>query len=247
MPQPKTALVTGAASGIGAAVVAQIVDEQLFDSVIAVDIDPAVVDQYSTAAYEMVMPHMVDISEYAAVQSTVDIAEEDGDICAVANCAGVSEPGWLDEITPDRWQRILDVNLTGAYNVARATCIPMYERGVGTFVTVSSGAGQRGSMSGGVHYSAAKSGQFGLVRGLAKQLSPHIRVNCVVPGLIETPLTTDSGLWNEDEIAAFEASLPAQRMGTAEEVADAISFLLGPKSSYITGELLTVDGGAQLS
>ncbi|MGM0717961.1 MAG: SDR family NAD(P)-dependent oxidoreductase, partial [Halobacteriota archaeon] len=228
---------------MGAATVESLRSNSRYDRILALDIDPTLMDTYDDEYPNPVTSHVVDISQYNAVESAIEAAEEVGDICAVANCAGTPEPGWIDEITPARWQRILDVNLTGAYNVARATCIPMYDRGYATFVTVSSGAGQRGSMSGGVHYSAAKAGQFGLVRGLAKQLAPHLRVNCVVPGLIETPLTMESGLWTEQEIRSFEAQLPAKRMGRANEVANAISFLLDPQSSYITGELLTVDGG----
>lgn len=80
----------------------------------------------------------------------------------------------------------------------------------------SSGAGKPGSASGGVHYSASKAGVFALTKGLAKQLGPHVRVNCVVPGLMETPLTTDSGLWTEEGIEAFTDELPLARLGRPE-------------------------------
>ena len=123
----------------------------------------------------------------------------------------------------------------------------MFEREAGYVVNVSSGAGQRGSASGGVHYSAAKAGVLGLTKGLAKQLGPHVRVNCVVPGLVDTPLMTDSGLWDEASVAAFEESLPLERVGEPDEIARVIEFCCGPGAAYMTGSVVNADGGGSLS
>ena len=243
MDDLRTAIVTGAASGIGQATVERLQTTDAYDRIAAFDVDESVREAFDTA----VVTHVVDVADPVAVENAVAVLESDGTVEAVANCAGISQSGWIDEIDPADWDRVLDVNLKGPFNLARAAGPAMYDRGRGAFVTVSSGAGQRGSLSGGVHYSASKAGLFGLTRGLAKQLAPAVHVNCVVPGLIDTPLTNESGLWDEDEIAAFESSVPLERVGNPEEVADAIAFLLGPQSSYVTGSLLTVDGGAQLS
>ncbi len=243
MDDQRTAIVTGAASGIGRATVERLLTVDAYDRIAAFDIDESVREGFDTS----VVTHVVDVADPIAVEDAVAALESDGTVESVANCAGISQSGWIDEISPDDWDRVVDVNLKGPFNLSRAAGPAMYDRGRGTFVTVSSGAGQRGSLSGGVHYSASKAGLFGLTRGLAKQLAPAVRVNCVVPGLIDTPLTTESGLWDEDGIAAFESSVPLERIGDPKEVADAIAFLLGSESSYVTGSLLTVDGGAQLS
>lgn len=238
-----TVIVTGAASGIGRATVDHLQENGEYDRIVALDIDEAITEMFDSP----VVPHVVDVANYESVEATVTALEEDGVIEAIANCAGISQAGWVDEISSADWDRVIDVNLKGPFNFARAAGPAMYERDRGSIVTVSSGAGQRGSLTGGVHYSASKAGLFGLTRGLAKQLGPAVRVNCVVPGLIETPLATESGLWEDGEIAEFESSIPLQRIGQPEEVAESIAFLLGDQSSYVTGSLLTVDGGAQLS
>lgn len=122
----------------------------------------------------------------------------------------------------------------------------MYDRERGAVVNVSSGAGKRGSVSGGVHYSASKAGVFGLTKGLAKQLGPHLRVNCIIPGLMHTPLTTDSGLWTKEGIEEFTDSVPLRRLGQPEEAASLIDFLCSERASYMTGAVVDVDGGATL-
>lgn len=239
----QTAIVTGAASGIGQATVELFREDSSYDRIAAFDLNPEIEEMFEPP----VVSHVVDVADSTAVKDAVAALESNGDVVAVANCAGISQPGWIDEISSSDWDRIINVNLKGPFNLAKATGPAMYGRGDGAFVTVSSGAGQRGSVSGGVHYSAAKAGLFGLTRGLAKQLAPSVRVNCVVPGLIDTPLTTDSDLWEADEIESFASTLPLGRIGDPAEIANAIAFLCSEQSSYMTGSILTVDGGAQLS
>lgn len=122
----------------------------------------------------------------------------------------------------------------------------MYDRGQGWIVNVSSGAGQRGSASAGVHYSASKAGIFGLTRGVAKQLAPRVQVNAVVPGLIDTRLASKDDLWSESEQTAFLETIPANRLGEPDEVARVIEFLSGDGAAYMTGAVVNVDGGAAL-
>ncbi|MFC6723349.1 SDR family NAD(P)-dependent oxidoreductase [Halobium palmae] len=239
---PACALVTGAASGIGRAVVERFVNDDAVDRVAALDIDPAVHEGVgeSVATYE------VDVSDHGAVHDVVDDIEETADVTAVVNNAAVSRYAWLADLDPAEWQSVLDVNLTGQYNVAHAVGPRMYERDGGAIVNVSSTAGQRGSASAGVHYSASKAGVLGLTKGLAKQLAPSVNVNSVVPGLIDTPLATDSGLWTEDELDAFLDRLPAGRLGDPDEVARVIHFLCGEGGAYMTGSVVNVDGGSDL-
>src|SRR5699024_1774212 len=163
------------------------------------------------------------------------------------NCAGISRYFWIGNLEPKEWHNIVDVNLTGQYHLAHAIAPRMYERERGYIVNVSSGAGQRGSASGGVHYSAAKAGVFGLTKGLAKQLAPYVRVNCIVPGLMDTPLATDSELWTEEELTEAVENIPLGELGDPDAVARVIHFLCGDGAEYMTGSVVNVDGGGALS
>ncbi|WP_266083252.1 SDR family NAD(P)-dependent oxidoreductase [Haladaptatus caseinilyticus] len=237
----RAAIVTGAASGIGKATVERFADDDEHEYVVGFDVDDRVTE------IDDVEGMVVDVSDYDAVMEAVTVVEEYADVASLVGCAAISRDVWVGDLEPEEWGDLIAVNLTGQYTVARAVGPKMYDRGEGTIVTLSSGAGQRGSVSAGVHYSASKAGILGLTKGLAKQLAPSVRVNCVVPGLIDTPLTTDSGLWTEEEIEAFTADLPIQRLGSADEVAEVIEFLSGEGGAYMTGSVVTVDGGASLS
>ncbi|WP_129113596.1 SDR family NAD(P)-dependent oxidoreductase [Halegenticoccus tardaugens] len=236
------ALVTGAASGIGRATVDLF--RERYDLVVGIDVDPAI--EKITVDIDGVRGYVADVRDYDHIHEIIDEIEDHADIVAVVNNAAVSRYYWIGDLDPDEWQAVLDVNLTGQYNIVRAVGPCMYERREGAIVNVSSGAGKQGSASAGVHYSASKAGIFGLTKGLAKQLAPHVRVNCVVPGLMDTPLTTDSGLWDEEGIEAFIDRVPLKRLGQPKEAADLIDFLCSHRASYITGAVIDVDGGAAL-
>lgn len=238
------AIVTGAASGIGRATVERFLDDDRHDVVAGFDIDDAITELGDE--FEQFRGFELDVADHDAVASAVAAVEADADTITVVNNAAVSRYYWLGNLDPEEWHRVLDVNLTGQYNLAHAVGPAMHDRARGAMVNVSSGAGQRGSASGGVHYSASKAGVLGLTKGLAKQLGPHVRVNCVVPGLIDTPLTTDSGLWDDDGIEEFTDRLPIDRLGDPEEVAAMIEFLCGSAASYVTGGVFEVDGGGSL-
>lgn len=244
MVDTRAAVVTGAASGIGAATVGRFVDGD-YDVVAALDVDESVHEVYEND--DAVRPFQVDVAEFEAVETAVEAVEAEAPIHALVNCAGTSRYYWIGDLEPDEWHDILDVNLTGQYHLVHAAAPAMFERETGYIVNVSSGAGQRGSASGGVHYSAAKAGIFGLTKGLAKQLSPHIRVNCIVPGLMDTPLATDSDLWTDEELAAAVEDIPLKTLGDPDAAARVIEFLCGPGAEYMTGSVVNVDGGSSLS
>lgn len=238
------ALVTGAANGIGKATAERFADGDAYDDVALLDVEDSV---HEIADTLNAIGYSVDVRDHSRVMDIVDELEEVGDIDAAVNNAAVSTYEWIGELEPEEWNRVLDINLTGQYNVIRAVAPRMYERERGFIVNVSSGAGQRGSASGGVHYSASKAGIFGLTKGCAKQLSPHVRVNCVVPGLIDTRLTVDSDLWTESEIEEFLEDVPVGRLGDPDEVGRVIQFLCGPGAEFMTGSVVNVDGGADLA
>ena len=247
--QTTAALVTGGAQGIGRAIASRFAEDSRFDVVALLDVDDSVHEV--AAELEDGVGYTVDVADHEAVREVIEDVETDAAIDAAVNNAGLSRYFWIGDLEPDEWDRILDVNLKGQYNVARWVAPRMYHRGHGAMVNISSGAGTHGSVSGGVHYSASKGGVLGLTRGLAKQLSPHVRVNCVVPGLIDTsagrPSEDEESLWTEEGREKMERLTLAQRVGRPEEVAEVVHFLCGERASYMTGSIVPVDGGAQLS
>ena len=163
-----------------------------------------------------------------------------GPLDVLVNNAGISMPGLFTEVDLDAWNRALNVNLTGARNMAAAVVPSMVSRKRGAIVNVSSMWGVSGA-SCEVPYSAAKAGLIGFTKALAKELGPsNIRVNCVAPGVIDTDMNAD--LSPEDK-AALAENTPLCRLGEPEEAAEAILFLASPKASFITGQVLGVDGG----
>lgn len=238
------ALVTGAANGIGKATAERFADDDRYDSVALLDVEDKVHDVADTLN---AVGYTVDIRNQSRVMEIVDELEAVGEITAAVNNAAVSAYEWIGDLELEEWNRVLNINLTGQYNVIRAVGPRMYDRKHGYIVNVSSGAGQRGSASGGVHYSASKAGIFGLTKGCAKQLSPHVHVNCVVPGLIDTRLTVDSDLWTKSEIEEFLEEVPIGRLGDPDEVGRVIHFLCGSGAEFMTGSVVNVDGGADLA
>lgn len=243
------ALVTGAARGIGNAIARKFAERDRYDIVACLDIDDGV--QKFADDLPGGVGYTVDVSDHEAIGDVVKDVEEEANIEAAVNNAGVSRYFWIGDLEPEEWDRIVDINLKGQYNVARWVTPHMYERERGALVNISSGAGTRGSVSGGVHYSASKGGVLGLTRGLAKQLSPHVRVNCVVPGLIDTtagqPADDDEdGLWTEEGMETMRRLILLRRVGQPEEVANVVRFLCSAEASYMTGSILNVNGGAHL-
>lgn len=172
---------------------------------------------------------------------TAQAGEALGPIDALVCSAGVALPIQLLTDTSDsQWRQVMGTDLDGVFHVLRAVIPDMVSRKAGSIVTVSSMWGVTGG-SCEAPYSAAKAGVVGLTRALAKELGPsNIRVNCVAPGVIETEMT--AFLTAEDRQALAEET-PLGRIGTAEEVADAIYFLAGEQARFITGQVLCVDGG----
>lgn len=238
------ALVTGAARGIGKSTVERLANNNAFEHVICIDID----DEVEGVADDVAggIASVIDVSESESVERAIDEFETELAIEALVNNAAVANYAWIGDLDPVEWDRTLDVNLKGQFNLIRSVAPRMYDRGRGWIVNVSSGAGQRGSASAGVHYSASKAGIFGLTRGAAKQLAPAVQINCVVPGLIDTRLASKDDLWSDDELSAFLETVPAGRLGEPDEVARVIEFLCGEGATYMTGSVVNVDGGAAL-
>ena len=159
---------------------------------------------------------------------------------ALALCAGVSHTGLLCDMTDAQWHEVLDVNLTSAFTLCRVLAPGMVSRRSGSIVTVSSMWGRSGA-SCEAAYSASKAGLIALTQALARELGPSgVRVNCVAPGVIDTRMMDEH---SDETKAQLAQETPLGRLGTPQDVARAVSFLLGDRASFITGQVLGVDGG----
>ena len=163
-----------------------------------------------------------------------------GRVDVLVSNAGIAQQKLFTDITPEEWQHMLDVNLTGAFHLCQLALPGMIRRKAGRILTVSSMWGQTGG-SCEVHYSAAKAGLIGLTKALAKEEGPSgITVNCVAPGVIETDMMA---AFTAEDKAALAEETPVGRLGTADEVAKLLVFLAGEDAGYITGQVFGVNGG----
>ncbi len=182
-----------------------------------------------------------DVASQADCEAAYRAAEQAlGRVDVLVCNAGIAQQKLFTEITPEEWQRMLDVNLSGAFYLCQLALPGMIRRKYGRILTVSSMWGQTGG-SCEVHYSAAKAGLIGLTKALAKEEGPSgITVNCVAPGVIETDMM--AGFGPEDK-AALAGETPVGRLGSAGEVARLLVFLAGRDAGYITGQVFGVNGG----
>jgi len=232
----KVALVTGAASGIGAACVRRFLDE----GAQVAGIDVAVPDSHPCDAFVA-----VDVRDGDAVSAAVKAIEAQLErVDVLVNAAGVSSFGTADTIDEAEWSRVVDINLKGTWLVARAVLPGMVARGAGSIVNLASVEGIEGGQSQ-TAYNASKGGVVLLTRSMAVDYGPNnVRVNCLCPGMIETPMTAplqDGGL--RPVLEWFEQQHLLGRCGQPEEVAAAALFLASDDASFVTGHALAVDGG----
>lgn len=182
-----------------------------------------------------------DVSDSAQVNRARDaILNRFGKIDVLVCAAGVAGKGLLMDQTDEAYDRIMNTNLFGTFAAIRAVLPCMIERRGGSIVTVSSMWGETGGACEAV-YSASKAGIIGLTRAAAKEVgSAGIRVNCVSPGVIDTPMNADL---SPEDVDSLAEETPLGRIGTAEEAAEAICFLAGEGAGFITGQVLSVNGG----
>ncbi len=186
--------------------------------------------------------------DQAACTTTVDeIAERFGRIDVLIGNAGIVHGTAILDIARDEYDEILDVNLRGNFQMSQAVIPHMRAQGAGSIVLMSSIAGQvGGGLFGSSHYASAKSGLFGLAKALARELAPEgIRANAIAPGVIDTDFT--KGRMTREIKAEIAKKVPMGRLGTSEEVAKCCLFLASDLSSYVTGTVLSVNGGLLIS
>ena len=188
-----------------------------------------------TAAYQ------ADVSEKTEVEEMFRKAEQElGKISALVNNAGIAEQILFSDITEEKWDRMFAVNVKGAYNCTQAVLPSMIHEKYGRIINVSSMWGISGA-SCEVHYSASKAALIGFTKALAKEVGlSGITVNCVAPGVIGTDM---NAAISGEILEELKENTPLNRIGTSEDVAEAILFLASDKASFITGQTLSVDGG----
>ena len=248
----KTALVTGAAHGIGRAIVHQLAADGAL--VWASDILPKELQETVDSAQPQrggsVHSALTDVTDAAAVDDVVAKASaSSGRVDILVHVAGgtIGQAGQpLETVSLEQWQAIFDVNLKGAFICSQAVAPGMKEAGEGRILIISSGAGLGVSLTGIQAYASAKAGQIGLVRQLAHELGPFgITVNSVAPGFIRSNPTTElqwEAMGAEGQQRLME-SIPVKRPGRAEDIANAVMFLVSDYAGYISGQTLSVNGG----
>ena len=239
----KTALVTGAGKGIGRAIALRLANEGANVVINYSGSEDAAADCAAECEKAGVRTLRVkaDVSDAAQVEEMFARAvEEFGTLDILVNNAGITRDKIILRMKEEDFDSVLDINLKGSYNCMKAASKIMLKQRSGRIISISSIVGLRGN-AGQVNYSASKAGIIGMTKSLARELaSKGINVNAVAPGFIETDMTKALPESGKEKLLAV---IPAGRMGKPEDIAGAVLFLAGPDSSYVTGQVLTVDGG----
>jgi 3-oxoacyl-[acyl-carrier protein] reductase len=238
----KGAIVTGAARGIGKAIALAFVREGA--KVALVDVDKEKLEVLKNEIEkEKVIAILCDITKSLEVKAMADqVRKAFGRIDILVNNAGIIRRGTIETVTEEDWDRVIQVNLKGTFNCCKAVVETMKSQRYGKIVNISSIAGKMGDITSAPGYGPSKAGMDALTKTLARQLAQYgINVNGVAPHAIETEM---SAQWSQERTKEIIASIPLGRLGKPEDVANAVLFLASDEASFITGEILDVNGGA---
>ena len=232
----KTALVTGAGGGIGAAIARRLASDGY---TVVFHSNAKGCGKMAAEAHGIAV--RADLSDQAQIEAMIaDVLAQTGHIDVLVNNAGISVTGLLTDIDPKTRRRLFDINVLAAIECARLLLPAMIRQKSGCILNISSMWGQVGA-SCEVDYSAAKAALIGFTKALAQETAPSgIRVNCIAPGVIRTPMLD---CYDEETLQSLAEETPLGRLGTPEDIADAASFLCSPQAGFITGQVLGVNGG----
>jgi 3-oxoacyl-[acyl-carrier protein] reductase len=243
----KTAIVTGGSRGIGQATALRLAEAGA-NVVVNYHSNEVVAEEVVRNARELGVDAFAlqgDVSKVEAADVLVDrTIERFGRLDILVANAGIWQGSPVELMSEETWDRVIDINLKGTWTVCRAAAKVMKQQGRGTIVIVSSTAGQRGE-AGYSNYAASKGGQISFTKALATELAPDIRVNCVAPGWVYTPLN-DTVFSDEDYERKIIEGIPLNRIASADDIALPIVFLTSDWARHITGEVVNVNGGAVL-
>ncbi len=247
MTPPRSAIVTGAASGIGRAIAERLAHDGAAVAVFDRDGDAATAAAADiVAAGGRATGHAVDVTDRAGIETAVaEVAASTGAPTILVNNAGIDFFGPFLKIDLATWNRVLEVNLTGTFHCCQVVIPHMLEAGWGRIVNISSSSAQGGQQLM-APYVASKAAMIGLTKSLALELGPKgITVNTIPPGFIDTPLlrkTEARGLLG-DSVDHHASLTPVRRVGRPDDIANACAFLVGEDAGYVTGQVIGVNGG----
>lgn len=235
----KIALVTGASGGIGGAIARRLHGQGA--TVVLSGTRAEALEAVAGELGERTQVMTCNLGDPAEAEALVGRVEsEAGQLDILINNAGLTRDGLAMRMKDEDWQQVIDVNLTAAFRLSRASLKGMMKRRWGRIIGISSIVGVTGN-PGQANYAASKAGLIGMTKSLAQEVATRgITVNCVAPGMIETPMTD---ALNDQQRERILAAIPMQRLGKSEEISSAVAYLASQEAAYVTGQTLHVNGG----
>ncbi|KAE8176392.1 SDR family oxidoreductase [Photobacterium carnosum] len=237
----KVCLVTGGAQGIGRCIV-ETFARQNATRVIACDMNMGTMVDLEQQFPNVTALELNVCDRKGVAEAVKQLTEQYGHIDVLVNNAGITRDNLIDKMTESDWDLVIDVNLKGVFNMTQAIAPVMMQAGIGSIITMSSVVGTDGNI-GQTNYAATKAGVIAMTKSWAKEFArkgAQVRANCIAPGFVETPMTVDLP---EKVIKHMTSKTPLKRMGKVQDIANSALFLASAQSSFITGQVLKVDGG----